>query len=118
MLVLQHSYQHFGVWCLACSAHGDIAYADNRPFVFMFFKDFGVEQPIAQPHTYSVQPREWSQPVVDMDEVAFHVVIFQPLSVRRPTFSFHFPIFSTFQRIPALCLELHLHSIAANELQP
>ncbi len=59
------------MWCLARSAHRNIAYGNDGNIVGAASQNTQVEELVPKTNAYAVAPTQGLQPFVDFDEIAF-----------------------------------------------
>ena len=75
-LVFQEANEVFDVRRLARSSNRDVTYGNDRCGVGTALQDARLEEHVPDSDAYAVKPAQWSQALVDGDEVAFHERLF------------------------------------------
>ena len=70
--VFQQTYQVFYMGRLSCAANRDIAYGNDGNGIRPALQDAHLKEHVPEAYSKAIEPTEWEQLLVDIDEIAFH----------------------------------------------
>lgn len=71
---MQQSDEVFHMRCLSRAAHRDVTHRDDRHIKAPALQYTDIKERVTQVHCPAIEAAQWEHPIVDFDEVAFHIV--------------------------------------------